>query len=157
MRHSLFYCDRNQSERREPALILSSFIRQLSVSRDSDAIPHPTIKLYKQKQRTAFASGTLKLDESQTILAELFQIYPQVTLEVDALDECDKNTRTGFIDILDKMIAESSKPVKILISSRRDRDSKHRFEDGPNLENRAIDNQDDIATFVKHEIAIRGM
>lgn len=86
------------------------------------------------------------------MLADLFQLYPQTTLVLDALDECDKDTRLRFINILDKLIAESSKPVKILISSRRDRDIEHRFKDGPNLEIRAIDNQEDIAMFVKDEI-----
>lgn len=108
--------------------------------------------MHNQKRQNAFASGKLKLKESQTILADLFQIYPQTTLVVDALDECDPETRSNFMNVLDRLIAESSKPVKILISSRRDRDIKHRFEDGPNLEIRAIDNQDDITMFVNHEI-----
>lgn len=147
-----FYCDRNQSNRQDPTLILSSFVRQLSTSRNDDAIPCSTLQMYNQKRQTAFASGRLKLEESKTILSQLFQMYPQITLVVDALDECDKMTRLGFIELLDKLIAESSKPVKILISSRRDEDIKHHFEDGPNLEIRAIDNRDDIAMFVSHEI-----
>lgn len=93
------------------------------------------------------------MEESQSVLADLFQMYPQITLVVDALDECDKKTRLDFIDILDKLIAESSKPLKILISSRRDSDIKHHFEDGPNLSIRAVDNRADIKIFVRHEIA----
>ena len=109
--------------------------------------------MYNQKRQTGFASGKLKLEESQTVLAELFQVYPQVTLVIDALDECDKQTRLDFMGILDKLIAESSKPIKILISSRRDRDIKRHFGNGPNLEIRAIDNQDDIAKFVDYELS----
>ena len=93
------------------------------------------------------------MEESQTVLADLFQLFPQITLVVDALDECDKKTRSHFVDILERLIAESSMPVKIFLSSRRDRDIKHRFEDGPNLEIKAIDNQDDISMFAKQEIA----
>lgn len=145
-----FYCDRNQSDRREPALILSSFVRQLSTSQSYDEIPSPIVKLYDQKRKAGFASEKLKLKESQALLADLFQIYSQITLVVDALDECDPKTRLDFIDILD-MLAASSTPVKILISSRGDRDIKHRLENGPNLEIRD-DNQSDIAMFVKHEI-----
>lgn len=85
------------------------------------------------------------------ILAELFQIYPQTTLVVDALDECDQETRLGFIDLLDKLIAESSNPVKILISSRRDTDIERRFEDILNVMISAADNHDDIAMFVRHQ------
>ena len=151
-----FYCDRNQSDRRDSALILSSFVRQLSTSQDNDVIPCTTVQVYHQKQRTGFASGKLKSKESQTVLAELFQIYPQITLVVDALDECDKNTRLEFMDILDQLIAESPKPLKIFISSRRDRDMKQHFENGPNVQIRAIDNRDDIAKFVNHEITASG-
>ena len=148
-----FYCDRNQSDRQEPAMILSSLVRQLSTPRNNDAILRPTIQMYNQKRQTGFASGKLKLEESQAILAELFHIYPQITLVVDALDECDRNTRSAFFKTLDTLVDGSPKPLKILVSSRRDRDIKHRFEDGPNLDIRAIDNRDDIAAFVNHEIA----
>lgn len=147
-----FYCDRNQSDRQDPTLILSSFVRQLSTSKNNDTIPYSIGRMYHQKEQTAFASGKLKMEESQSALAGLFQLYPQTTLVVDALDECDKKTRLHFIDVLDRLIAASTKPVKILISSRRDRDIKHRFEGGPNLDIKAIDNQDDIAMFVNHEI-----
>ena len=133
-------------------MILSSFVRQLSTSRNNDAIPRSTVQMYQQKSRTGFISGKLKLKESQTVLAELFQIYPQITLVVDALDECDQKTRLNFMNILDNLVAESPKPVKILISSRRDRDIKRHFKDGPNMEIRAIDNRDDIAMFVNDEI-----
>ncbi|MCJ1271365.1 hypothetical protein MMC22_011265, partial [Lobaria immixta] len=147
-----FYCDRNQPDRRDPDLILSSFVRQLSTFQNDDAIPRPTLQMYNQKQQTGFASGKLKLEESRTVLADLLEIYPQITLVVDALDECNKNTRSTFIKALDKLVDESPKPIKIFISSRRDRGIKHRFENGPNLEIRAIDNRDDIAIFVSHEI-----
>ena len=111
------------------------------------------MQLYKQKQQTGFTSGRLKLEESESVLAELFEIYPLVTLVVDALDECDKKTRLQFIAILDKLITQSSTPVKILISSRRDEDINRRFKHGPDLEIRAIDNRDDIAMFLNHEFS----
>ena len=133
-------------------MILSSFVRQLSTYRNNDAIPRPTVQTYNQKRQTGFASGKLKLEESGVVLADLLQIYPQTTLIVDALDECNKDTRLDFIKILATLVDKSPKPIKILISSRRDRDIKHRFENGPNLEIRATDNRDDIAMFVSHEI-----
>lgn len=106
--------------------------------------------MYYQKRQTD--PGELRLKESQTILAGLFQIYSQVTLVVDALDECNKENRLDLMDILDNFIAESSTPVRILISSRRDGDIKRHFENGPNLEIRAIDTRDDIAMVVKDGI-----
>lgn len=92
------------------------------------------------------------MEESYKILDDLFQIYNQITLVVDALDECDKNTRSAFIDILHKLVDKSPKPLKVFISSRRDRDITHCFEKGPNLYIRAVDNRDDIALFVNNEV-----
>lgn len=77
--------------------------------------------MYNQKLQKVFASGRLKLEEPQAVLADLSQMYPQITLVVDALDERDKKARFDSIDMLDKLTAESSKPRKdsYLKSSRR--------------------------------------
>ena len=151
---AFFYCDRNQPEHGEPAPILRSFVRQLSTLQNHDAIPSSIVQMYREGNKRALQR--LYLDESQTILADLFKLYPQITLVVDALDECDRKLRIGFMKILDKLIAASSKPpVKILISSRWGRDIKRHFENGPKIEIRVIDTRDDIAMFVKHEVFAR--
>jgi len=147
-----FYCDRNESARRDPELILSSFARQLSLSRNGDAIQHSLVQLYYQKRKTGFASGKLKIEESRDILLQLVRTYPQTTLVLDALDECHKETRTQLVDILDTLVAQSPKPVKIFISSRPDQDIKHRFGRGPNVHIKATDNRDDIAKFVNDKL-----
>jgi ankyrin repeat domain-containing protein 50 len=143
-----FYCDRNVSARQDPELILRSFARQLSVSRNSEAIQRSLVQLYSQKRKTGFASGKLEIEESRDVLLELVRIYPQTTLVLDALDECHKETRAQLVDILDTLVTNSPKPVKIFISSRPDRDIKHRFECGPNVNIKATDNRNDIAKFV---------
>jgi hypothetical protein len=147
-----FYCDRNESARQDPELILSSFVRQLSLSRNGDAIQHSLVQLYYQKRKTGFASGKLKIEESRDILLQLVRTYPQTTLVLDALDECHKETRTQLVDILDTLVTQSPKPVKIFISSRPDQDIKHRFGCGPNVHIKATDNRDDIAKFVNEKL-----
>jgi hypothetical protein len=143
-----FYCDRNQPDCREPTLLLNSFVRQLSVSKKDGSIQPPIVELYKQKKRTGFASGTLDIEESRDILLQLVQSCPQITLVVDALDECNKRTRTQLVDILDMLVSQSPNLVKIFISSRPDQDIKHRFNGGPNMEIKATDNRNDITKFV---------
>jgi hypothetical protein len=133
-------------------LILSSFARQLSLSRNGDAIQHSLVQLYYQKRKTGFASGRLKIEESRDILLQLVRTYPQTTLVLDALDECHKETRTQLVDILDALVTQSPKPVKIFISSRPDQDIKHRFGHGPNVHIKATDNRDDIAKFVNDKL-----
>jgi hypothetical protein len=147
-----FYCDRNESARQDPELALSSFVRQLAMSRNSDAIQHSLVQLYYEKRRKGFASGKLKVEESRDVLLQLVRIYPQTTLVLDALDECNKETRAQLVDVLDALVTHSPRPVKVFISSRPDRDIKHRFEYGPNVQINAQDNRDDIIKFVDDEI-----
>src|SRR5277367_1773275 len=123
-----FYCDRNQSDRRNPVLILSSFIKQLSTSRNCDAIQPSLVRLYAEKEKTGFASREITIEESEKVLLELFNIYPQTTLVLDALDECDRRTRGRLIEVLDGLLDQSSKPIKIFISSRPDQDIRDRFD-----------------------------
>lgn len=132
--------------------ILSSFVRQLLILQINDAIPFSVAKIYKERRRTGFVSGELCPKESQAILVDLFQIFPQTTLVVDALDGCDKETRADFMEKLNELVMKSSNPVKILVSSRRDTNSRCHFKNELNLEIREIDNRDDIAMFVKHEV-----
>lgn len=147
-----FYCDRNNRDRREPISILRSFVRQLSTAQRGNAIQPPLLQLYSQKQRTGFASGKPTMRESEELLLQLIEIYPQTTLVLDALDECDRQTRTKLIEVFDNLLEKSTRPVKIFISSRPEPDIKHRFECGPNVGIQATDNQDDISRFVSAEI-----
>lgn len=148
-----FYCDRNQDDRRDPELILNSLVRQLSVVQDEHSLQRLVCQLFQKERRNGFASGKLEFEQSQTLLAQLIQIYPQVTLIVDALDECDVHTRFKLIGALDALVKESPSLLKVFISSRPDRDIKHRFESGPNKEIRATDNRDDIAKYVEDKLA----
>jgi hypothetical protein len=56
------------------------------------------------------------------------------------------------VDILDTLVTQSPKPVKVFISSRPDQDIKHRFGCGPNVHIKATDNRDDIAKFVDDKL-----
>jgi ankyrin repeat domain-containing protein 50 len=147
-----FYCDRNQSDRRNPVLVLSSFVRQLSASDRQDAIQPSLVRLYTEKEKKGFASNEISIEESEKIILELVNIYPQTTLVLDALDECDRRIRGRFIKVLDRLLEQSSKPIKIFISSRPDQDIRDRFDVGPNVGIKATDNQGDISTFVDDKI-----
>lgn len=113
----------------------------------------PSIEqLYVRKRETAFASGTLNFEESRDILLQLAPCYQQITLVLDALDECNKQTRQQLLDALDMLVNQSKSCVKVFISSRPDEDIKRRFGDGLNMEIKATDNRDDIAKFVDEKI-----
>ena len=129
-----FYCDRNQPNRQDPALIMSSFVRQLSRVKSSNTIQHPIFQKYEKEQENGFALRGLKIEESFNLLLQLIESYPQTTLVVDALDECNKETRASFMEKLNTLVSgKSSNLVKIFISSRPDLDIKHRFSDESNM------------------------
>ena len=149
-----FYCDRNQADHRDPEHILASLVRQLvSIAKDDRSVQRLISQLYDQERRSGFASGKLKYDQIQSLLEQLVGTYPQVTIVVDALDECDRLTRVKLIDTLDRLVDKSPGLLKVFISSRPERDIKYRFGVGPNLEIRATDNQEDIEMFVEESLA----
>jgi hypothetical protein len=95
-------------------------------------------------------------DEAATqLLCEFVDAFPQTTLVLDALDECNEAVRMGFIDLLEKLVRDAAKPIKIFISSRLDSDVTERLKGGPNVAITATDNQNDIAVFVEAEIVKR--
>ena len=165
-----FYCDLSKPDRRDPTTILRSFIRQMVMSSKNDARRNYLLKLYKTRQQEGFPSGELKLEDSQSILLDIVRsptLFGRITLIVDGLDECVKDTREAFLDILDYLISISNtraqnmsaqmngqgkKSMKILVSSRPNRDIKRSLIHGLNLEVKADDNQDDIDKFIEEKI-----
>ena len=108
--------------------------------------------MYDKKNATGFASNQLSLEECQDQLRELIEIYPQTTLVLDALDECDKIARVGLVDFLNELIKDSSKLLKIFVASRPDRDLRIEFGSGSNVEIKADDNEEDIEKYVEDTI-----
>ncbi|KZL79783.1 hypothetical protein CI238_02047 [Colletotrichum incanum] len=74
-------------------------------------------------------------------------MYPRSTILLDALDECNKNTREVLMETFDMLLEGSSRRVKIFVSSRRDVDILKHFETRPAIQVYATDNGDDIAKF----------
>jgi hypothetical protein len=149
-----FYCDRNEEPRRQPENVLRSFVRQLSVRKENDNVilQEPLVRLYKEREAHAFASGNLTSDESEELLLQLFQMYPHTTLVLDALDECYEDLRTQLIRTFERLIT-ASKNLKIVISSRRDDDIKLQLEKKANVGISATDNEGDIGKFIAEAVA----
>jgi hypothetical protein len=147
-----FYCDRNHADRQDPVQILRSFVLQLSTSRSDDAVQTCLVEMYERKKVKGPANPFLGERECIKLLQELVDIYPQTTIVLDALDEADKDGRASLIDALDSLVTSANKPVKVLISSRRDPDIKHKYEQKPNVAVEATDNASDISAFVAQQL-----
>jgi hypothetical protein len=92
------------------------------------------------------------MSECRELLLDFINIYPQTTLVLDALDECEVQDRLELIRVFDHILAQASNPLKIFISSRPNPDIKSKLKGRSNIEIESKDNYDDITRFVKSEI-----
>jgi hypothetical protein len=145
-----FYSSRNRAEpgRSDPNAILASLARQLSSPEPGKPLLEPTLDLYKKKEAEAFASGSLRIEDSCKLIIQLIEQYPLTTIVIDALDECDPEKRCDLLKSLEKILRESSALVKMFVSSRDDHDIVFRLQRYPNLEIKSDRNGNDIAAFV---------
>ncbi|KAF2235084.1 hypothetical protein EV356DRAFT_135445 [Viridothelium virens] len=148
-----FYCSRNPAEpaRSDPEAILASLARQLSCLEPGRPLMRPTVNLFKKKEEEGFASGSLQLDDSRTLILQLIKQYPLTTIIIDAVDECDPQKRREFLRILEQILQNASSLVKMFISSRNDQDIVLLLKDYPNLEIDSRKNSNDIARFVEDQ------
>lgn len=96
--------------------------------------------------------STLDSDDCRGQLLESVNLYTKTTLVLDALDECEANSRIQLVEMIEFLLSTSKKPLKVFISSRPDGDIRARFTSRPNIEIQATDNQGDIEKFVNKEI-----
>ncbi|KAI1426827.1 ankyrin repeat-containing domain protein [Xylaria sp. FL1777] len=151
---AFFYCDRNDEERRNPLSVLQSYVRQLSSTVEHPGSVRPQLlSLYKQKRQKA---SELSFDDCANQLLESVNLYRKTTLVLDALDECDPDSRKKIIKTIEDLLSASKRPLKIFISSRPDRDIRSKFRDKPNIDIQATHNEDDIRKFVHEEIINHG-
>lgn len=150
-----FYCSRNTQERfrADPAIILRSILKQLSLVRGH--IWDPVRNLYEKRELEEMAIGSspseLTLDETTDLILELLDSNP-ATIVIDALDECDPSRRNDLLYALDRIIRDSSSLVRVLVSSRDDNDIVVRLENSPNIYIAAHNNFEDIKAFTVKEL-----
>lgn len=149
-----FYCSRNPTEsaRSDPQAILASFARQLSSTRPGKPLLQPPIDLYNKEKTEGFVSGQPQLEQSLKLIMQLIELYPQTTIIVDALDECNPATRLDLLRALEHLLQQSCSLVKIFVSSRNDQDIVMQLNGYLNLEIDSRRNSNDIAQFVNAEV-----
>ena len=149
-----FYCSRNPAEpaRSNPQAILASLARQLSSTQPGKPMLQPSVDLYNEEEAEDFVSGGLQLNQSLKLIMQLIELYPQTTIVLDALDECDPAIRLDLLRALENILQHSCSLVKIFVSSRNDQDIVLQLNGYLNLEIDSRMNSDDIAQFVNAEV-----
>ncbi|RDW57470.1 hypothetical protein BP6252_13808 [Coleophoma cylindrospora] len=145
-----FYCNRNEAQRRDPLAVLRSFVRQLSTTINEEHSMQTQLKQFCYQNQ--IKGCELSKGECKELLLKFINIYPKTTLILDALDECETREREFLIEVFDQFVENSTKLVKIFVSSRPESDIRARFQSKTNIEITTQDNYDDISRFVEGEI-----
>lgn len=114
-------------------------------------IHQPALEIYNTKSHGCDAGG-LRLTEYRDLILKLTEFYPITTIIVDALDECDPATRYDLLDALRYIQEESTKPVKVFLSSRDEQDLVSRLEHLPDIDTTTKDNVKSVKDFVRWRI-----
>jgi hypothetical protein len=148
-----FYCSRNPTEpgRGHPDKILASIARQLSSLEPGLPLLPSAVTAYQENMNQGLAAGPPGLPESRDLIVQLINSYPSVTIAIDAIDECNPDSRQDLLEALTFILQNTRSLVKVFVSSRDDQDIVRTLEDCPNLEIRSGRNSKDIDEFVKAE------
>ncbi|KAI5841657.1 hypothetical protein BZA05DRAFT_344843, partial [Tricharina praecox] len=150
-----FYCNRAEENRRQPESILNTLIQQLAQTEsDDDKLLMPLVCIYEAREKRGQKSSHLTLTESQELLVQLTDIYPQTTICIDALDEVENETRIQLLKSLKYVVETSKNRVKIFATTRMDIDILRQLEMFPRIDLQPDDNVGDINRFV--ETKVRG-
>jgi hypothetical protein len=149
-----FYCDRAEENRRVPESILNTLIQQLAQTSgpDGDTLLSPAVDIYKKREKIGQKSSRLGLTESQELLVQLTDMYPQTTICIDALDEVEHEIRPKLLSALKHVVNTSKTLVKIFATTRMDTDILLQFQTFPRIEMQPDDNRCDIVNYIEAEV-----
>jgi len=119
---------------------------------EDDKLLKPVVDIYKARENKGQKSSRLSLTESQELLVQLTDIYPQTTICIDALDEVEHQTRIVLLKSLRHVVEISKNLVKIFATTRMDPDILLQFEKFPKIELLPDDNVGDINQFVGEKV-----
>jgi hypothetical protein len=123
-------------------------VKQLSFA--FPGLPKLVVTKYNKREEGGHAGGPLDWEECRDLIISLLDIYPQTTIVLDALDECDSDKRWVF-DTLGAMIG-SSGLVKIFVSSRDETDIRRGLREVPYLYIGVQNHTADITRFVRRDV-----
>ncbi|KAF5548835.1 het-E-1 heterokaryon incompatibility protein [Fusarium mexicanum] len=148
---AFFYCKRDEENRRNPQHILRSILRQLSTPLQEIERGTIHVALKDLPTRLELNGTTFDVSTCEQLIGRLIEDYSRTTVVLDALDECDRNTREELMRVLSNLTNGSSK-LRVFISSRHDEDILRHFSSTPVMMIQATDNEEDISSFVQDKL-----
>lgn len=129
-----------------PTTALSSILGQLL--ENIDHIPQPISSAYKSLQ----PRGKPPVYECERLIGEIVKAVGPTYIIIDALDECNSEHRTTFLQSLDNL--SRTQDLRLLVTSRPHfSDITHTFRRHPQIKIEA--HEEDIRAYLRHELGRR--
>lgn len=122
-RIAFFYCSRStaEPERGNSAEVMGALVRQLASSKPDQPIKKPVADRYEERKIEADDDCSrikrLTVEDSTRVILELCTEEPCIIV-VDALDECEEDSRQELLEALSEIVAKSVETVRVIIFSR---------------------------------------
>ncbi|SMR60228.1 unnamed protein product [Zymoseptoria tritici ST99CH_1E4] len=146
-----FFCSRNtaEPERANPEDILRCLMRQASDIPGGPPL-HSNLRARFERRRPA---GAASAEEATDIIMNTIRDRPLTYIVIDALDECDPQSRDVLIDSLVVILSQSTSLVKIFVTSRHGHmDITSRMNVYPAVAIDAACNQADVDLYVRNSV-----
>jgi Cdc6-like AAA superfamily ATPase len=145
-----FYFDFTDADKQKPELMVRSLISQLSEKCIKMPLALEALYSYSDK-----GNRQPSLDALMNVLQHMLQEFPQSYLILDALDECAD--RAVLMIILEQIAGWQLEEMRVLVTSRKERDIESSLEDIVNrecivcLQHQVVDK--DIQTYVRQRLS----
>ena len=149
-----FYCSRStvEPDRSNTREILGCIARQLSSQSPEHPLSTTTTEHYERRALEGSSRRSKpSMEECRQLIVKLTEQYPLTTIVVDALDECDVETRGDLVEALETILADSASLVKVFVTSREEGDLRFLLQTHPRIQVTPNENGPDIQTFVNFE------
>ena len=143
-----FYCSKSSAEaqRSDPTILMRTLLRQAITS--SPEIPMRIRARYESRKN----DGAMSFEEAVRFMTDVSNEHEITYILIDALDECNKETRAELLDALQYLLQESSTLIKIFVASRNNHDLLDVLKDYPQIRIEGSKNQTDIDKFVERKV-----
>ncbi|KAF4965615.1 hypothetical protein FSARC_6602 [Fusarium sarcochroum] len=151
---AFFYCTRDPREpkRGQCVAVIQSLLRQVAAMSPTRTIMQPVKVMHERIHEEGFDDREWTHVECVETLIKVMEIYPSLTIVIDALDECDLDERMALLLSLKEVREKSANLVKILITSRDDIDILASLADASDIRISATHNAEDIERFVQERV-----
>lgn len=149
-RLAFFYCSGKEHQAPEALGVLRSLISQLAWTPDGSTIATPVKSLYDAANPVS-GRGQPDIDQCIILLTELTAYCPEVTIVIDALDECSDSWI--LLSSLNDILSSPKGSVKIFLSSRMHVEVSDCFPQCVTISPEA--NRADVRHYIRTEVAKR--